>query len=108
MFSALAPVEATTAANPWLSAASALAPMAGKALGGSGGPVGGGGPSRAESSTRTSTSVESVFDSSGWVVNFGEGASISATSTKPAALGQNWLLLAAAGVAVWAILRRSK
>ncbi len=85
-------------------------------LGKAAGPAMPGGPS----SVVDTGAQDWMFDSSGWNVNFGQGATVTSQATKTqsdpiglAALGSglsmNWQTLAAIGlgiVAVWAIVRR--
>jgi hypothetical protein len=90
--------------------------MASSVIGKAAGPAMPAGPSSAFDSGGT----DWMFDSSGWNVNFGQGATVTSQATKTqsdpiglAALGSglsmNWQTIAVIGlgiVAVWAIVRR--
>lgn len=74
---------------------------------------GGAGPSRAESASRT----EAIFNNSGWTVNFGDGANVSAkndagVSQLPGIAGNlsttTLILFAAGALVLWKLSQKSK
>lgn len=71
----------------------------------SGGGVSSSGPSRLDSAS-SGNRVESIFDSSGWNINFGAGGIESSADKAPA---QSWILfagLAVVGLIAWKMLNK--
>ena len=103
---------------PELSGVDAVEPFGASALLTAGSSVlgkalqGGAGPSRAESASRT----EAIFNNSGWTVNFGDGAEVSArtdagVSQLPGIAGNlsttTLLLIMAAGLVLWKLSKKT-
>lgn len=92
--------------NPWMAGASIAAPLLGSALGSKSAPPQ---TNQSRSDGQSSNAVESIFDSSGWVVNFGSG-DVSATSQKAAATGgfnPSMIIWLIGGLLAWKMLKSS-